>query len=84
MTSPPIAQFTLHVVPDVCVHALAGVTFEPQADGSWPLQHWLNAAWSGHVQNVELPLMSKQQVRLLELLLHPTARRARTTATRPI
>ncbi len=71
-------------MPVVCVQAFAGLAFSPHSTGVSPLQHWENAAWLGQTQNVVEPLMSKQQVKLLVLLLHPSAKIATTKARRPI
>jgi hypothetical protein len=67
------------------VQVLGGVASAPQPDASvGPLQHWVVAASVGQVQEVAAPLKLKQQVRLSELLLHPTVSAAMAKARRPM
>jgi hypothetical protein len=81
----PGRRLQLQVVTVVCVHELTGLALGPQPTGVSGLQQAAKEAWSGQIQSEVLPLMSKQQVRLVELLLlHPTASRESAMASRII
>jgi hypothetical protein len=73
----------VQVVPCAGVHELTGFALGPQPIAVFPLQQPSNDAWFGQVQKLVSPLVSKQQVRLLELL-QPTASRPSTMAIRSI